>query len=406
MRLLAPLLALLVLAAPAVTSVSPALWPGGPGHDHANPAHHGVGGGMVQLAQVKIRDGSVGEVDIQGNLAIIAHFGAGGLSVLDVANPAAPVLLGQYTHGTGGGMDAKWVPGTSLAILASQSGSCPTQGLGVVSLPGQKTGCGLNLLDLTNPAAPAFVAGVPCGQSGVHMFDVQRIHGVPFVFAVCQGQAYHVGVFAVEPVTKTIALVGALATDNPTSYVHDVTVRQDPLTGAYHAYLAAWSQGVLVYDVTAPAAPVLLGRWDSSSAPSIHTVMPVMVEGRRVIVASPELHNTVHVLDATDLGSIVKVGQWRNPDGLANNGFQFSTHDINVRDGKVYLGHYHGGVAVLGVRTLAEASNPPLLAWLLPGGAKYGSGNAPSTWDAVPMGNGYVLLGDMSMGFIVARETS
>jgi hypothetical protein len=90
------------------------------------------------------------------------------------------------------------------------------------------------------------------------------------------------------------------------------------------------------------------------------------------------------VLDATDLGSIQKMGQWRNPDLKPEGGLTFSTHDLNVRDGKVYLAHYHGGVVVLGVRTLVEASNPPLLAWLLPTGTKYTSSSAPQTWASTP----------------------
>ena len=132
--------------------------------------------------------------------------------------------------------------------------------------------------------------------------------------------------------------------------------------------------------------------------------MVTYVEGRRILVAAPEYLNTVHILDATDLGDIVKVGQWRFPDNKPTGSLTWSTHDFNIRDGKVYQGHYHGGVVVWGLRTLAEAQSPPLLAWILPTGPKNTGGNAPMTWDAFPADNGAILVGDMTLGFVTLRE--
>lgn len=402
MRLLPALLGLL-LAAPAALSLGPtALWPDGPGHDHANPAHHeGVGAGLEQLAQVKIRDGSVGSVDVQGNLAVVAHFGSSGLTTVDISDPANPRRLGALQLNMGAGTDVKLLPGGKQAILSTQGGGCRLP-LAPVSLP-KPTGCGVNLVDLTDPAQPKVVAGLPIGERGVHMLDIALVAGQPFAFVVAQGGTYFVGVLAVQ--ANAMALVGAITTDTPESYVHDVTVRPDPLTGRTLAYLAAWGQGVWIYDVTVPSLPLPLASWDSDDAPNIHTVMVAYVEGRRIVVAAPEYRNSVHVLDATDLLNIHRIGQWRFPDNKPEGSLSWSTHDFNVRDNRVYQGHYHGGVVVWGLRTLAEAQNPPLLAYRLPTGAKYTGGNAPMTWDAVPADNGMVLAGDMTMGLVVMRET-
>lgn len=391
---------LLALVAPAVPANGPtALWPDGPGHSHSDMAQHaGYGSGLDQVAQVKVRDGTVGEVDAVGDLAVVAHWtGGAGLSTIDIGDPANPRRLGGISL-PGTGTDAKLLPDGQRAIVSTQGGGCRPFSAGPMA-----TGCGLNLVDVSNPAAPRLLWGAGTSNRGVHMFDVASIGPVPFVFAVDQGDVVHVQVLAV--VGPTLVPVGAFTTDDPSTYIHDVTVRPDPVVpGRMLAYVAAWDQGVWIYDVTVPSAAVLLGSWDPPEANNIHTVMPAFVEGRLLVVAAPEYLNTVHILDATDPTSIVKVGAWRFPDLKPEGGSTWSTHDFNVRDGKVYLAHYHGGVVVLGLRTMAEAASPPLLAWRLPAGVKYGGSTAPNTWDALPIGDGYVLAGDISLGVVVLRE--
>lgn len=400
--LLVPAVVALVVAPAAAELGTFALWPEGGAHDHANAAHHaGLSHGLQQLAQVQVRAGTTGEVDALGNLAVAAHWSGGaGLTTIDITDPAIPVKLGSLSLGTGTGTDLKVFRGAlggTRAILSVQGGLPSTNALGA-------TGLGINLLSLDNPAQPLFLSSLTTPGAGVHMLDVATILGVPYVFAVNQIPDYEVIIAAVVG-DAVLVPVGAIVPDNPYLSIHDVTVRFDAASGKWLAIVAGWDQGVEVFDVTVPAAPLPLGEWDPAEADNIHTVMPVTIEGRRLIVAAPEYLNTVHILDATDLGNIVKIGSWRFPDNKPTGSARWSTHDFNIRDGKVYLAHYHGGALVLRLESLADAANPPILANLLPQGAKYASGDGPLTWDVYPADNGAVLLGDITMGFFTARLT-
>lgn len=390
------------MRAPPLALAAQQVWPEGPGHDHKDPAHHaGVAQGLEQVALLRTTETSVGEVDARGGLAVVAHFGRAGLSVVEVSEPAQPRLLGRLEVGAGSGTDVKLVPGEARALLATQ-GLCAGAERGGVALPGG-TGCGVNLVGLEEPAAPRLLASLPFGGLGVHMLDVARIGGKAYAFLVGQGATYEVGIAALEG--DALVPVALLATEAPHRYVHDVTVRPDPLTGRVLAYVAAWDQGVWVWGLSDPASPSLAGAWDPPEANNIHTVMPAYVEGRRLLVAGPEYLNTLHVLDASDLVAIREVGRWRFPDAKPEGSLRWSSHDFNLRDGRLYLAHYHGGLAVLGFASLAEAANPPLLAYALPVGEARGGWDAPMTWDAVPLGQGYVLAGDLALGLAVLRET-
>jgi CSLREA domain-containing protein len=102
------------------------------------------------------------------------------------------------------------------------------------------------------------------------------------------------------------------------------------------AYVADGSAGLLLYDVSDPAAPVLLGSLDTTSASD------VAVLGDRAFVADGS--SGLRVVDVSDPGSP------REVVGLPATG---PAHEVEVQDGLVYVLDHGFGLRVFDPTTLA-----------------------------------------------------
>lgn len=412
-----PRAALLAAAALAVAPVAAGngilvLWPDGAGHSHSDASQHaGLGFGGQLLGYLNLGE-SIGEVDLAtdpltGKTWAAVALLRGGFALVDASDPAKPVLVSKtITRGYGADVKLSDDAGTVLMSLQGFGGSACTLFAGDVVPPRPSRGtCGLQVWDASDKAEPRFLWTLPSSSGGSHMLDFEVLHGVATLAMAAQGTPQSVP-FAVLLGDRTPMTVGRA----DTGFVHDVTLRLDPLEPSRSlAFVANWDSGVRVYDITDPSRPALLGHWvpPPGSGGRIHTVMPMALEGRRIVVAEQEnfgqdVVSKLFFLDATDLGNIVLLGTWQNPDGkMANEGFvRWSTHNFNIVDGKLYLAHYHGGVLVLDVSSLAKLAAPPILANVLPAmppvAGAFGS-DVPLTWDAVPHG-GVVWATDINTG--------
>lgn len=405
-RTAAPLVlgCVLLVAAAASAIQTMALWPDGAPHSHTDPAQHaGLGFGMRQRSFLSLGQ-TVGEVDVRtdgdGTVWVVVALLAGGFALVDGTDPADPVLVKKVLTG-GYGADVKMSDDTNTVYLSLQGGGgpCPLGISPVVPPWPQPLTCGVQVWDTLDKANPAFLATLPSSTSGSHMVDIEAFNGAQHMAMAAQGTPQHVPLAIVGadkvPVTVGKMLVG---------FNHDVTLRADPLTGAPTAFVANWDDGVRVHDLTVPALPRLLGEWDppGGSGGHIHTVMPALFEGKRVVFAQQETfgQNVVSklwALDATALDDIAVLGVWQNPDGKTTltGSFRWSTHNFNVQDGKLYLAHYHGGVVVLDVSD-PDLDTAPMLANFLPAGPSLG-GEVPRTWDAFPH-QGVVWATDINSG--------
>lgn len=419
-----PLAALLLTAAAGAATTPLALWPDGSGHVHSDFTQHAaVGFGTTLKGYLSLGE-AIGEVDVKtggdGKVWVLVALLNGGFAIVDGTDPSAPVLVSK-ARGGGYGADAKWADDTNTAYMSLQGFSgdaaCNPPLAGMYTSVPRQLQCGIQIWDTSNKAAPAFVATLPTGSSGSHMMDYEVLNGLPTVASAAQGQPNGVPIGTWHN-NRELRMVGRA----DAGFNHDVTLRSDPVDNLLGlrslAIVSNWDEGVRIYDITNPSdmlnaqQPPVIGHWQlpQGSGGHIHTTMPTSVEGKRVIVTQQEnfgqsVVSKMWVLDATDYSNIKIIGTWQNPDGkLANNGFvRWSTHNLNIDDGKVYLAHYHGGLLVFDIGTLAKATQPggpPLLANFLPAkprvSGSFGS-DVPYTWEAYPH-RGVVWVTDINTG--------
>jgi hypothetical protein len=127
--------------------------------------------------------------------------------------------------------------------------------------------------------------------------------------------------------------------------VHDVHVIDHE--GRRIAFLNALQSGLLILDVTDPAAIVTLStvEWDRVFSHSGWA----FEAGERLYYANTDegYDQGVTVLDVTDLEQPSIVSEYRSRPGI-------SVHNVEVRDGIAYLSYYIDGLRVLDLREPAE----------------------------------------------------
>lgn len=411
------LLALSLASAPLVAGNNVSvLWPDGSGHVHGDPLQHaGLGFGMTLLSYLSLGQ-SIGEVDVKtdpvtGKTWVLVALLNGGFALVDGSDPANPVLASKAAGG-GYGADAKLADDTNTVFLSLQGGGqgCDLpQDLNPLMVPiPRKLQCGAQVWDTSDKTKPAFLVTLPSSTGGSHMMDYEVLNGVPTIAMAAQGSPNSVPIAVVGANKVPVSVGRAEAGSN-----HDVTLTMDPLMpGRALGLVANAYSGVRVFDITAPSLPLELGHWTPSPARYVHTVMLTVVEGKRILVAEEEsfsggsIPSQLYFLDATDFGNMQLLRTWTNPDGKLPCCFvRWSTHDFNIQDGKLYLAHYHGGVLVLDISTLAKVASPPLLANYLPAKPRVSgafSSDIPYTWDALPH-KGVVWATDINTGLYALR---
>lgn len=200
------------------------------------------------------------DVAVADDLAVVAG-GAGGLHVIDVADPAAPHLLATVIEGG--------APAVQEVALAGRYAYAVDSNLGLL------------VVDVGDPAAPVVAGSLdPAGThwgvtvhgaraylasdySGVHVVDVTN-PAAPVLLGTADtpGQAYSVAVAGTTVVVAdrwNLQVVDASDPETPTivgsvpvaGWAYDVT-----LTGVT-ALLAAQDGGFLVIDISDPTAPLV-----------------------------------------------------------------------------------------------------------------------------------------------------
>lgn len=405
----------------------------GPGHDHADPAHHALwtqnmemvghvdpppryGGiefapAVLETEVIEHHEGlflddeghaqgaRFGEVDVHGTFAALAATSSpNGVWIVDVADPSAPAVVGRWNGTTSGYVtDVKWSTGGE-AIYASIQGASSS---------------GMFLIDARDRTAPVTADQVVV-QNGVHMIGVwSDASGVDRVFGATGASN---GVFPYLatgdlPVKRFIPLPPITAVT-----AHDVWVERDTLLDRVVLYVANSYAGWRAFDVTVPGSAVPLLAWNGDSALYMHTIRAEVRDGQRIVYVSPEYFYgtstrvaTFYAFDATDPNAISLLGTWQNPGGKSAGNLLFSTHNFQLVDGTVYLANYHAGVWAL------DASAPATIAssgYYLPHdhtvtgppGSWPTSQVAPSSWDVV-LRDGLMYVGDITGGLYVLHRT-
>jgi hypothetical protein len=164
---------------------------------------------------------SMDRIFISGNYAYIASY-TRGLLILDISNPAAPVLKKEYslpkTH-----VDSVYVSGHHAFLACEKEG--------------------LKIIDVSDPVSPKPVAQYNASP----VFDVV-VNGN---YAYLQGADSRLSILNISQVSSPV-LVGTV--------VFPFNFRRIFASGDY-VYMACWENGVRVIDVSTPASPVLVGGY-------------------------------------------------------------------------------------------------------------------------------------------------
>lgn len=235
-------------------------------------------------------------VDVHGDRAYVAD-NSNGLRVFDIANPAAPALLGTHvTPGMAIGVD---VVG-SLAYVADHT-------------------AGLRIVDVSDPAAMSEVGFLDTPGVAV---DVQVVGTIAYVADVAAG-------LRIIDVTTPTSPTEAGFFDTPGTAV-DVDVKGN------YAYVADDNGGLRIIDVSTPAAATEAGSYATPA-----DAWAVDVVGNIAYVAAS--FRGLRILDVSDPAAVTEIGVF---DTVA------FTRGVQVVGPLAYLADFGLGVRVI------DISNP------------------------------------------------
>ena len=323
-------------------------------------------------------------VHLSGNLLYVALY-SGGLRIVDVSNPALPVEIGVYTSSSPTFFarhvelegNHVWmaddsalvrtidvsVPSTPVEVSAWDV-SCTTWGVDAVWDHAYlaNTWDGLHILDISDPNAPTRVGTVDTsnandvvvegsyayladGWSGFKVIDVGTPTNPVEVGSLdlgircenidVQGQYAYVGGYPgsganpelnIVDVSSPGAPVVVSSVALPGGQCRDVVVQGD------YAYLAAYSDGLIIVDVSDPTTPVQVGSIDVGSGHG------VAVQGDHVYLAAGG--NGLKVFDVSTPSAPVHVGSSGTPG---------SAWGIDVSGDLVYVAIYTAGMCIFDV---------------------------------------------------------
>ena len=232
-----------------------------------------------------------------------------GVKIVDLATPAEPAMIGVAAEHEGTTAEVVRVRAVRTPAFQGDLLAVGLQACGAEAVRG------VDLWDVTNPRAPTWLgfSSVGPGTGGVHELDlIQRTDGrvlallaVPFSEL---GHADHLGDFRIVDVTDPraptpladwgaqaaldIGQYDGLGTDTLV-YAHSARASADGM----RAYVSYWDAGEMIFDLTDPAAPRLLGRtsFPPGAEGNAHSA-DITPDGRWLIEADEILDVESHAL--------------------------------------------------------------------------------------------------------------
>ena len=202
-------------------------------------------------------------------------------------------------------------------------------------------------------------------------------------------------------------------------FPHDGYIQQHPITGKTYLYLAYWDAGLIVLDISNPAAPVKVSQYNEL-APSKYNayhdvkVSEELIAGRHITVTGPELGSAAgetghfRIFDTTNPAKPEQLGTWTLPGVPGfSGGFLFSPHVFQIEDGRIYLAHNHGGIWVIDISTEALLREPKAAGYYFPHGSEHDPkswAQSASVWGAY-VKDGYIYATETTQGMHVLKWT-
>lgn len=295
----------------------------------------------------------------------------GGLTVFDVTDKANPVFRKTVTLAGDVYWNAVWAKGDALYVGSGNHG--------------------VLIFDITDPADPKMVRGVPGDTFDVHTLSVDGDR----LYAQAAG-ANQVLIFDVskplDPVLLTRYTVPA--DGNGLGYPHDSFAYQDRL------YINQMGQGYYVLDVGDPANPKPLGSYtyDAEIYNPTHANAVGTFGGRTIAFEGGENVNAhLRVLDVTDPAHIVKIGEYALRP-------QTSIHNMVLVGKRLYVAWYVEGLRVLDVSNPTQPQEIAYANTYRDSDESNSDGLFAGAIGIRVPGDGYVYVVDMTRGLLIFRE--
>ena len=265
---------------------------------------------------------------------------------------------------------------------------------------------GITVLDISDPANPRKFSHFTEGLTGgVHNTWIVG----DLVYAVHYGtRAVHI-IDVSEPAAPEE--VGRWQLPNDDRFLHDVTV----LDG--YAYLSYWNDGVVIIDIGAgthggtPTEPALVSQYaysyrlgSESYANTHHAIRygDYVFTGDEIFGCAECVNGPrgyIHVIDVSDIDNPRKVGWYRVPEA--------GSHNLWAEDDKLYIGYYQAGLRVVDISGELRGDlyrQGREIAWFMTEDGTGSRPNSTDTWGAQPY-KGKIYASDGASGlWIVEME--
>lgn len=361
----------------------------------------------------------------------------GGFSIINVADPTDPLVVGTYEALPGADIE---VSRDGELVFFSTQRNCPNQIAGVLQAdndPSDVLPRGIHIVDVRDPRAPELVFMQPLPVNGPHTITYGEVANQELLFVstydlyddpagnpavVAATQRVYIFELLRDPASLTDQVSLRLAnvfflTDRGNQgqlvFPHDAIHQTHP-TGRELLYVAYWDKGVQIVDITDLNGPLpvvdAFTDFSPSSHNAIHLARPFEepINGQHITVAQPELISAdetgqITFLDTTLPDDIRKVGTWTLPGELTVHTFDFSPHNFVLRDAKVFLAHNHAGIWVIDAQ---DVEQPRSTGYFLDVEPRMDSPiHQPWFWGTQWATTGELLAVDQSSGLYVLRYT-
>lgn len=378
---------------------------------------------------------------------------ASGVSVIDTRDPADPVVVSRLQN----------PPSTSaedVVVFTARYG--PLAGHDIAAVGLQTCGSrfdraiprGLQVFDVTNPAAPVEIGRLDsgCCTRGIHEFEIAHRAdlGRTYAYAAVPTSGYDEagsrsgvrdeqgrGDFRLVDLTDPAAPVEVsdwglvaddvfqspgLGCDADPNYGHSAEPSEDGKT----AFVSYWDSGFIALDVSDPANPVYRGRTTYPATADGDAHSSSYDEERQLLFTADEDFcrlgaptteygfGYMRVFDYSNLANPVQVGQYKTPNtaGTGDPGAgDFVIHNPLVVGTDVYLSWYTDGIRVVDT---SDPANPVEVASFVPPAGKNPVKpsqrgvltNTTQVWGvAVDTDRDLVFASDMNTGLWILRRT-
>jgi hypothetical protein len=373
----------------------------------------------------KLPPGSVGTgwsaSGLWHNYACVAAFaGTGSLAIVDIADPANPVVVSQTADAMVNGdcmftADGNYLfAGAYIGVCAEAGMECPDAGSEAGGVPGSTRTDGVNVWDVSDKANPRFVLWTNTGN-----YHTLQLHTDPDTNQTYLIQAYAGNIYRWEPDVPALVLV-----NTTTPMEHDMWVAQHPITGQWLLYSGAGSDFV-IYDFDDPEHPQELATWQhdenrtGSQGWHRQEQSTQLIDGRAIVVVAGENCGgggtlPYAIVDITDPTQPTTLSHWEIPGRPETTDrvhlCDFSPHEFSIHDGYVATGNYHAGVWVFDIGSAERLRDPVTIGYYLPdkepaveGNMGFGAQDLTMVWNPFVWGaffdeRGYIMVGDFSSG--------